>query len=84
MITPEQAQPYAELPFVVESELGTLMLPLREVLALGPGSVIRLPVPSRSPIRVLVGDTFFATGEAIRAANAPAVRVLSVNTRGSV
>jgi flagellar motor switch/type III secretory pathway protein FliN len=75
MISLEQVNRYAELPFTVEAELGRLMLPMREVLALGPGSVLRLPVRSGAAVGLLAGDISFASGEVVRIGNAPAVRL---------
>lgn len=76
MISPEQIRRYAELPLVLESEIGRCMLPVREVLALAPGSVIKLPgAPGR--VQLLAGGAPFATGEVIRSGGAPAVRVLA-------
>ena len=81
MISPEQVHRYAELPFTVEAELGRLMLSMREVLALAPGSVLRLPVRSGSPVGVLAGGAPFASGEVVRIGNAPAVRLKSFATK---
>lgn len=75
MISSEQVNRYAELPFDVEAELGRLMLPMREILALAPGSVIRLPVRSGARVRLLAGGAPFAAGEVVRIGRAPAVRL---------
>jgi flagellar motor switch/type III secretory pathway protein FliN len=77
MITAEQISRYAELPLAVESELGRRMLPMREVMALSVGSIIRLPVPSGSNVQVLVGEAPFAAGEVVRIGKTPAIRLLS-------
>lgn len=71
----EQINRYAELPLVVESELGRRMLSMRDVLALTPGSVIRLPVPSGSSVHVLVGGAPFAAGEVVRIGKKAAIRL---------
>jgi len=67
---------YAELPMNVESELGRCFMPVREVLALAPGSVFKLPVPAGSNVQLLVGGAPFAWGELLRTGGAPAVRLL--------
>lgn len=76
MMNAEQASRYADLPFVVEAELGRVMLPMREILALAPGSVLRLPVRSGTRVNVLAGGAPFASGELVRVGKAPAVRLL--------
>ena len=80
MISSEQANRYAELPFVVEAELGRLMLPMREILALAPGSIIRLPVRSGARVGLLAGGAPFASGEVVRIGHAPAVRLQAFAT----
>jgi flagellar motor switch protein FliN len=75
MISLDQAKLYAEVPFTVEAELGRLMLPMREVLELAPGSVLRLPVRSGSAVGLLAGGAPFAAGDVVRIGNAPAIRL---------
>jgi flagellar motor switch/type III secretory pathway protein FliN len=77
MTSAEEINRYAELPFTVEAELGCLMLPMREVLALAPGSVLRLPGRSGSVIGLLAGGVPFASGDVVRVGDAPAVRLKS-------
>lgn len=77
MTTADQMNRYAELPLTVESEIGKVMLPMRDVLALAPGSVIRLPVRFGSHVRLLVGGAPFAAGEVVRIGKTPAVRLMS-------
>jgi flagellar motor switch protein FliN len=72
----QSIQRYAELPMKVESELGRCFMPVREVLALAPGSVFKLPLPAGSNVQVLVGGAPFATGEFVRMGGVPAVRLL--------
>jgi flagellar motor switch/type III secretory pathway protein FliN len=83
MISPEQINRYAELPFTVEAELGCLMLPMREVLALAPGSVLRLPGHTGSAVGLLAGGVPFASGEVVRVGDAPAVRLKSFAVKKS-
>ncbi len=72
---------YGELPMTLESELGRCMLPVREILALAPGSVMKLPVPAGANVRVLVGGAPFAGGELVRSGSAPAIRLLTFGER---
>lgn len=76
MIQQEQIRRYAELPLVVESEIGRCMLAVREVLALAPGSVVKLPVSSTARVQLLAGGAPFATGEVTRSGSAAAIRVV--------
>lgn len=73
----EAIQRYAELPMNVEGELGRCLMPVREVLALAPGSVVRLPVPAGSHVQLLVGGAPFASGELVQLGGTPAVRLLN-------
>lgn len=72
---------FGELPMTLESELGRCMMPVREILALAPGSVLTLPVPTGSNVKVLVGGAPFAAGELVRSGGAPAVRLLTFGER---
>jgi flagellar motor switch protein FliN len=72
---------YGELPLTLESELGRCVLPVREILALGPGSVLKLPVPTGGLVQVLVGGAPFAAGELVRSGDGPAVRLLNFGER---
>lgn len=74
---------FDELPLVVESEIGRLMLPMRDVLALSVGSVIRLPVRSGSHVRLLVGGAPFAAGEIMQQGKTRAVRLVSFGKKGN-
>jgi flagellar motor switch protein FliN len=68
---------YGDLLLAVEAEIGRCAMPLRELAALAPGSVIKLPVRAGSAVQVLVGDAPFASGELMRADKGPAIRLLS-------
>lgn len=81
MLSSEHISRYADLPLVVETELGRCMLPMREVLALSAGSVIKLPLPAGSKVHLLVGGAPFAAGEVVRHGEAKAVRLLNFDKR---
>ena len=68
-------QRFGDLPLEVESVIGRSMLPVREILALAPGSVVKLSAPAGSHAEVLVGGALFGTGEVVRSAGVPAVRL---------
>jgi flagellar motor switch protein FliN len=73
---------YADLLLSVEAEIGRCAMPVRELVALAPGSVIKLPVRAGSAVQVLVGDAPFASGELMRAEKGPAIRLLSFGREG--
>ena len=63
------------LSLPVESELGRCMLSVREILALRPGSLIKLSSPVGSPVDLYAGGTRFSSGEIIKTGNSLALRV---------
>ena len=79
----EIIQRYGELPMTLESELGRCEMPVREILALAPGSVLKLPIPSGGKVRVRVGGAPFAAGELVRSGGATAIRLLTFAERKS-
>jgi flagellar motor switch protein FliN/FliY len=75
LTTAEKIVRYGMLSLPVESELGRCTMPVREILSLAPGSVIRLPRPVGSKIDLYVGGAPFASGEMIRAGGWMSVRI---------
>jgi len=49
----------------VAVELGRVRLPVRDLLALGPGSVVELDRPAGGPVDVVVNGTLLARGEVV-------------------
>lgn len=49
----------------VTVQLGSCMLPMREVLALGPGAVIQLQHRASDPVGLYVNDKLVAYGEVV-------------------
>ena len=49
----------------VTVQLGSCMLPMREVLALAPGSVIQLQHRASDPVGLYVNDKLVARGEVV-------------------
>lgn len=49
----------------VAVQLGSCMLPMREVLALAPGSVIQLQHRASEPVGLYVNDKLIAYGEVV-------------------
>jgi flagellar motor switch protein FliN/FliY len=73
--TAEHVARYGMLSLPVESELGRCTLSVREILALAPGSLIKLSSPVGSPVDLYAGGTRLGSGEVIKTGNSLAVRV---------
>jgi flagellar motor switch protein FliN/FliY len=80
---PEHIARYAMLPFPVESELGRCKMAVRDILALGPGSVIKLSNPVGSKVDLYAGGKPFASGELVRIGGSIAVRLSSFKKKKS-
>jgi flagellar motor switch/type III secretory pathway protein FliN len=72
---------YGEMPMALEGELGRCAMPVREILALAPGSVVKLQNPTGGKVQVLVGGAPFAAGELVQSGGAPAIRLLTFAER---
>ena len=83
MAIPEQIARYAMLPLPVESELGRCTMAVRDILALAPGSVIKLSNPVGSKVSVYAGGTLFASGELVRIGGSIAVRLSGFKNKKS-
>lgn len=59
-------------------QLGKTQLPIRDVLGLGPGSVVELDKPANEPVDVLVNDRLIAHGEVVVVDENFGVRVLDI------
>jgi flagellar motor switch protein FliN/FliY len=68
----------ADVELEVSAELGSTRLPMAELLALQPGSIVELDRPQGAPVDVLVNGTLIARGEVIVVDDAYAVRVTEV------
>ena len=71
----EQIRRYSDLPLSVESELGECTMPVREILSLAPGSVIKLSSPDGSRVSVYVGGSKFGSGEMMKIGAVTAIRM---------
>jgi flagellar motor switch/type III secretory pathway protein FliN len=72
---------YGELPMMLEGELGRCVMPVREILALAPGSVVKLQNPAGGKVQVLVGGAPFAAGELVKSGGTTAIRLLTFPER---
>jgi flagellar motor switch protein FliN/FliY len=61
----EQTAHLGDVPLDLEVELGRKMLTLEAILALQPGSVIKLPRSAGENIDILAGGHPFGSGEAV-------------------
>jgi flagellar motor switch protein FliN/FliY len=75
LTTAEHVARYSMLSLPVESELGRCMLSVREILALAPGSLIKLSSPVGSPVDLYAGGARLGSGEVIKTGKSLAVRV---------
>lgn len=83
MITVEHAARFGMLSLPVESELGRCTLSVREILALEPGSLIKLSSPVGSPVDLYAGGTRFSSGEIIKTGKSLAIRVAFEKQKGA-
>ncbi len=68
-----------KLPAIVS--LGKAEMPIKEILKLGPGSVIELNKAEDEPVELLIGDKVIAKGEVVIAGTNFALRVKEVVSR---
>lgn len=71
----EQISRYEQVPLSVESELGRCSMPVREILSLAPGSVIKLSSPVGSTVDIFVGGAPFGHGELTKLGNTIGIRL---------
>ncbi|HTW66638.1 MAG TPA: FliM/FliN family flagellar motor C-terminal domain-containing protein [Bryobacteraceae bacterium] len=66
---------FGELPFVVELELGTLSMSIREIFELQEGAVLRTDHPAGAPFPLFASDVKLAEAEVIVIDDTVSVRV---------
>jgi flagellar motor switch protein FliN/FliY len=71
---------YGALPLSLEAELGRCSMPVREIVSLGPGSVIRLSTAVGSEVDVRVGGAPFGAAEIVKAGRKVALRLTNFRT----
>ena len=76
----EQIAHYGKLPLPFEPELGRCSLTVAEILALAPGSLIKLSKPLGDKIEINVAGVRFGTGELVRMGGVLSVRVAGFHT----
>lgn len=75
MTLQEQIARYGKLPLPLEPELGQCSMTVGEILALAPGSLIKLSRPLGEKIDINVAGVRFGSGELIRMGGVLSVRV---------
>ena len=72
---------YAQLPLEVESELGQCSMSVRDILSLGPGSIIKLSRPIGAPVDLFVGGARFGSGKMLRTGERLGIRITGFATK---
>ena len=75
MTLDEQIAHYGKLPLSLQPELGQCSLTVGEILALAPGSLIKLSRPLGQKIDINVAGARFGSGELIRMGGVLSVRI---------
>jgi flagellar motor switch protein FliN/FliY len=71
----QEIQNVADIPIEVEIELARKTVPLREILALNPGSVIKLPRSAGENIDIIAGKVLIGSGEIVIIEDTVGVRI---------
>ena len=80
MTLQEQIAHYGKLPLPLEPELGQCSLTVGEILALAPGSLIKLSRRLGEKIDINVAGVRFGSGELVRMGGVLSVRVAGFHT----
>lgn len=68
-----------DVPVSVSIELGRVRLPLAEVLALSPGSLVLLDRAAHEPVDLYVGGRMYARGEVVVVGEKYGIRITSLS-----
>ncbi|MCU1336607.1 MAG: surface presentation of antigen protein [Bryobacterales bacterium] len=80
MTLQEQIAHYGKLPLPLEPELGRCSLTVGEIVALAPGSLIKLSRPVGEKIDINVAGVRFGSGELVRMGGVLSVRLTGFHT----
>ena len=83
MTLQEQIAHYGKLPLPFQPELGRSSLTVGEIVALAPGSIIKLSRPLGEKIDINVAGVRFGSGELVRMGGVLSVRVIGFHTANS-
>ncbi len=67
-----------DIPLQITVELGRTKMTIKELLRLGEGSIVELPVPAGDPLDILVNQKPIAKGEVVVVNEKYGVRILSI------
>ena len=76
--------PVFDVPLQIAIEVGRLHLRVRDLIKLGPGSVIELRKPAGEPFDVCINGTHVARGEVITVEQSSGVRIIEVQKPGGL
>ena len=76
--------PVFDIPLYIVIEVGRLRLRVRDLIKLGPGSVIELRKPAGEPFDICINGTHVARGEVITVEQSSGVRIIEVQKPGSL
>ncbi len=73
--TPESLESFADVPVEIRAEVGRLTLPVRDILALREGSVLRTGKPAGEALDLYAGGIRMAATDIVAAAGRVSVRI---------
>jgi flagellar motor switch protein FliN len=76
--------PVFDVPLRVAIEVGRVRLRVRDLIKLGPGSVIELKKPAGEPFDVCINGIQVARGEVISVEQSSGVRIIEVQKPGGL
>ncbi|MEW5847912.1 MAG: flagellar motor switch protein FliN [Myxococcota bacterium] len=77
-VSPQRLEMLMDVPLEVSVELGRSRLAIRELLSLGPGSVVELDKDPSEPLDILVNGRLVARGEAVVVNDQFGVRITDI------
>jgi len=76
--------PVFDVPLHIAIEVGRLRLRVRDLMKLGPGSVIELKKPAGEPFDICINGAQVARGEVITVEQSSGVRIIEVQKPGGL
>jgi flagellar motor switch protein FliN/FliY len=76
--------PVFDIPLQVAIEVGRVRLRVRDLVKLGPGSVIELKKPAGEPFDICINGAQVARGEVITVEQSSGVRIIEVQKPGGI
>ena len=80
----QELSPVFDVPLHVAIEVGRLRLRVRDLIKLGPGSVIELKKPAGEPFDIVINGAQVARGEVITVEQSSGVRIIEVQKPGGL